>query len=438
MSGIHKPHDFVTYMIGLDDSYLGLGPTAFKNMFENLGAKEEGKYGLVWKGQQVKLPIYLISIKTLRYNLFNTRVKPHLQQYIAENNHPEDYFAEIDKDCVTTQRLINSFLSKNPDRKDALDYFTKGNEQLVQEPLIATPDGRLINGNQRLCCYRELFSKDPGKYKHLQTAYVAFLPDYGTYDEERALEATFQDTKLIGAMFDWVQQGLWLIEQLEDKSAAQIGKTIGKSEAEIKAHIGRIQLAEEFLKYIGKPNYWVMLRDEMNLNQAFQTLQKELTKLKTKNQRVKLKNLSFKLMQDTDEATKGKGTSVHLLIIKAAKRLPKLNVSKPKVSKPKSIDADPLFAPLPVTPTDEKVVEKEIDLDSIPGGDLTDLILDVDKVEVDKQKARNEKAYGEKQLKAANTSLENIIINWNTIDKNGLEKLVDEAISKLNQIKQKF
>ena len=140
-------------MIGLDDSNLGLGPTAFKNMFQNLDAKEEGSYSLVWKGQQVKLPIYLISIKTLRYNLFNTRVKPHLQQYIAENNYPEDYFAELDKDCVTTQRLINSFLSKNPDRKEALDYFTKGNKQVVQEPLIATPDGRLINGNQRLCCY---------------------------------------------------------------------------------------------------------------------------------------------------------------------------------------------------------------------------------------------------------------------------------------------
>lgn len=425
-------------MIGLDDSNLGLGPTAFKNMFQNLDAKEEGSYSLVWKGQQVKLPIFLISIKTLRYNLFNTRVKPHLQQYIAENNHPEDYFTELDKDCITTQRLINSFLSKNPDRKEALDYFTKGNKQVVQEPLIATPDGRLINGNQRLCCYRELFSKDPGKYNHLQTAYVAFLPDNGTYDEERALEATFQDTKLVGAMFDWVQQGLWLIEQLEDKSAAQIGMTIGKSESDIKAHIGRIQLAEEFLKHIGKPNYWVMLRDEMNLNQAFQTLQKELTKLKTKNQRVKLRNLSFKLMQDTDEATKGKGTSVHLLIIKAAKRLPKLNVSKPNVSKPKSIDTNPLFAPLPVTPADEKPVEEEVDLDSIDGGDLTDLILDIDKVEVDKQKAKNEKAYGEKQLKAANTSLENIINNWNNIDKNGLEKLVDEAILKLSQIKQKF
>ena len=34
MSGIHKPNDFGIYMIGLDDSYLGLGPTAFKNMFQ--------------------------------------------------------------------------------------------------------------------------------------------------------------------------------------------------------------------------------------------------------------------------------------------------------------------------------------------------------------------------------------------------------------------
>ena len=425
-------------MIGVDDSNLGLGPTAFKNMFQNLDAKEEGSYSLVWKGQQVKLPIYLISIKTLRYNLFNTRVKPHLQQYVAENNYPEDYFAELDKDCVTTQRLINSFLSKNPDRKEALDYFTKGNKQVVQEPLIATPDGRLINGNQRLCCYRELFSKDPGKYVHLQTAYVAFLPDNGTYDEERALEATFQDTKLVGAMFDWVQQGLWLIEQLEDKSAAQIGMTIGKSEADIKAHIGRIQLAEEFLKHIGKPNYWVMLRDEMNLLQAFKTLQSELTKLKTKNQRDKLKGMSFKFMEDPDEATKGRGTSVHLLIGKAAKRLAKLKISKPKTQKPKSVNTDPLFAPLPVISEDDKEAEEEIDLESISGGDLTDLVLDIDKVEVDKQKARNEKAYGEKQLKAANTSLENIITNWNNIDKNGLEKLVDEAISKLSQIKQKF
>ena len=93
---------------------------------------------------------------------------------------------------------------------------------------------------------------------------------------------------------------------------------------------------------------------------------------------------------------------------------------------------------MPVISEDDKEAEEEIDLESISGGDLTDLVLDIDKVEVDKQKARNEKAYGEKQLKAANTSLENIITNWNNIDKNGLEKLVDEAISKLSQIKEKF
>ena len=236
----------------------------------------------------------MISIKHLRYNLFNTRVKPHLEQYnISENGRPQDYFDKIDKDCTTTQRLIHTFLSKNPDRKEALKYFRDGNEQVVQEPLISTPDGRLINGNQRLCCYRELYSKDPGKFAHLQTAYVAFLPDNGTYEEERDLEATFQDTKLLGSMFDWIQQGLWLIE-LEDLTAAQIGKIIGKNESEVKSHIHRIQLAEEFLESIGKPRHWVELRDEMNLTQAFKTLQSELVpNLKTKCND-KLKKIAFK------------------------------------------------------------------------------------------------------------------------------------------------
>ena len=107
----------------IDDSYLGLGPTAFNNMFANLGAQSEGWYNVTWKGQNKKLPIYMISVKHLRYNLFNTRLKPHLEQYISENDKTKEYFDNIDKDCTTTQRLVNTFLSKNPDRKEALKAF---------------------------------------------------------------------------------------------------------------------------------------------------------------------------------------------------------------------------------------------------------------------------------------------------------------------------
>ena len=382
----------------------------------------------------------MISIKNLRYNLFNTRVKPHLEQYISENAHPNDYFENIDKDCKTTQRLIHTFLSKNPDRKEALKAFKGGLEQVVQEPLISTPDGRLINGNQRLCCYRELFSNDPGKYSHLQMAYVAFLPDNGSYEEERDLEATFQDTKLLGTMFDWIQQGLWLNEQLEDLTAAQIGKIIGKNESDIKAHIQRIQLAEEFLEEIGKPRHWVELRDEMNLTQAFKTLQTELTKLKTKAQRDKLKKIAFKWMEDPDTATKGKGISVHLMIGKAAKRQSKVKLKPKQKPNTSSEDLDPLLAPLDDSPepSDSTDEDDSIDIDSMEADELTELILDIDKTEVDRQKAKNEKAYGEKQLKAAVTSLDNILSNWDNIDKNGLKKLVNKALSRLGKIKEKL
>ena len=102
--------------------------------------------------------------------------------------------------------------------------------------------------------------------------------------------------------------------KLEDLTAAQIGKIIGKNENDVKSHIHRIQLAEEFLESIGKPRHWVELRDEMNLTRAFKTLQSELTKLKTKAED-KLKKIAFKWMEDPETATKGKGTSVHLMIV---------------------------------------------------------------------------------------------------------------------------
>ena len=42
--------------------------------------------------------------------------------------------------------------------KTALNYFKNPkNEPIIQEPLIATPDGRVLNGNQRLCVFRELY-----------------------------------------------------------------------------------------------------------------------------------------------------------------------------------------------------------------------------------------------------------------------------------------
>jgi hypothetical protein len=143
-------------------------------------------------------------------------------------------------------------------------------------------------------------------------------------------------------------------------------------------------------------------------------------------------------MEDPDTATKGKGISVHLLIGKAAKRLGKVKVKPtPKPQTPDTGDLDPLLTPLDDSPkpNDSADDDDSIDLDSIDVDELTDLIQDIDKTEVDRQKAKNEKAYGEKQLKSAVTSLDNIIGNWDNIDKKGLKTLVNKALARLETIK---
>ena len=69
-------------MAELPDEYLGKSPNSFKRMRESLGSDPVGNIDIKWKGRLVQIPVYRISIKDLRYNLFNTRIKPHLLQNI--------------------------------------------------------------------------------------------------------------------------------------------------------------------------------------------------------------------------------------------------------------------------------------------------------------------------------------------------------------------
>ena len=96
--------------------------------------------------------------------------------------------------------------------------------------------------------FPELYFSDTKKYEKLQQAYVAFLPDNGTAEDERELEATFED-KAGAVPFDWIQSGLWAKEELnKGKTHQQIGKTLGLSEQDVRFEVQKIQLAQEFLE----------------------------------------------------------------------------------------------------------------------------------------------------------------------------------------------
>ena len=424
-------------MTGLDDDDFGLPPNEFRQMRENLEAEPVSKYSIKWKGQNTTLDVYRISIKHLRYNLFNTRIKPHLIEYIAKNSLEENHFEVIDRDSLSTQKMVNNFLRKNPDRKDALKFFKDCNNlPEIQEPLVSTIDGRVLNGNQRLCCFRQLFNADQRMYEHLQTAYVAFLPDNGTAEDERNLEATFQETKLAAVPFDWIQSGIWAIEERKKGvSTTKIGKTLGIKEAQVNLDIQIIKFAEDFLEYSGQANFWHTLR-EMQLKQAFMTLAAQSNKLKSKSDRDKLKSLSFKIMLEPKESGKAAdGKSVHLLIGDFAKNLDDFEIEG---QEEKEVTQDHDFLAGPAKEKTPKKKREKINLNSIKPTSLAKKVADQETIRKAKHQASLDENFAVRQMKVCKTTLENIVEKWSIQKTDGLEELVDEALEHLETIKNKL
>ena len=430
-------------MAELPDEYLGKSPSSFKRMKESLGSDPVGNIDIKWKGRLVQIPVYRISIKDLRYNLFNTRIKPHLLQYVAEHSRKDDYFvSEVDKDARTTQKMINGFLRKNHDRTSALNYFKNPkNVPVVQEPLIATPDGRVLNGNQRLCVFRELYYSNMTKYDQLQQAYVAFLPDNGTPEDERELEATFQETKLAAVPFDWIQSGLWALDEMKKgKTSQEIGKTLGFSEQEVKFEIKRVKLAKEFLEYIEKANYWQELR-EMNLKQAFKTLAQQLNSQKDRDKRQNLKDVTFAFLTDPKNAAKATGKTIHIIIGELAKNIDSIEViseDDDDKDKPEDTEVDDLLKPRKKKTKKPSSPKEKINIKKMKPSEITQIISDTADVAKKTKEAENEKTFAKRQMKSTVTSLERILDNWEKQEKTGLKTIVNEALKKLQQIKKQL
>ena len=424
-------------MSNLPDDAFGLGPTNFLQMKNSLNQDAISRFDTKWKGKQVQLEVYQISIKHLRYNLNNTRVLPHLREYGAKNGHPKSYFEKIDKDSISTQKLIDSFLRKNEDRKAALKFFKQtDNKPETQHPFVCTPDGRILNGNQRLCVFRELYFGNQKKYSHLQTAYVAFLPDNGTAEDERNLESIFQDTELIGSKFDWIQAGLYADEELKKPGVtpASLAKTRGVSEAEMLAEVGRIKLAREFLIYMEMEDYWQTLR-ELPLLQAFKTLYEKMNAEKDIHRREALKQLSFAMMKDPKEAGGEVGTSVHLLIGKAAKNIQTIEIEgkpEPKGTGP----SNTLLKPRSKKKSKTKKPTEKVDVQKETPAQIARKITDVEDVRKKEHEAKVDATFATRQLKSAVTSFDGIIDRWESQNKKGLKTPLKRAIRQLNKIQK--
>ena len=156
------------------------------------------------------------------------------------------------------QEAQHQILKSLADKEGLLDTFKKGRLQ-QKEALIITDEGVVVNGNRRLCVWRELYYSDRIKYSHFQSIRVAVLPDHdpqGIYDLEVALQI-HSDMK---AEYVWHTIAADYKEKIEQGvELDKFAQKQGKSSDEINKLIDCFDYAEQYLESIGHPDEWTLV-----------------------------------------------------------------------------------------------------------------------------------------------------------------------------------
>ena len=224
------------------------------NVFEDsrvvkTGATRKLNIGGVTKNYDV----YAVPLELLFYNDQNDRIATWLSQYSVEdefNNDREKY----------NNRIENFIEESNP---KALNK-TKNNIKAIGQniPGIILNDGRIIDGNRRFTCLRQLHRENIYDYGYFET----IILEGGIANEKqiKILELTIQHgedgkidynpiDKLVGLYRDVVLNELLTIE--EYAQSTNIKTKDAKKELRIAL------LMAEFLEFIGRPNQFYLARE---------------------------------------------------------------------------------------------------------------------------------------------------------------------------------
>src|SRR5690606_11307411 len=116
---------------------------------------------------------------------------------------PQDFF-EKDPESDAVQKAQHEILKGMIKEKGLHDFF-KTHEQ--SNAIILSHEGYVINGNRRLCAWRELFST--GKYPKFSHVRAIVLPPADQKDIDE-LEARLQVHQDIKADYTWTSRALML------------------------------------------------------------------------------------------------------------------------------------------------------------------------------------------------------------------------------------
>lgn len=232
--------------------------------------------------------VYKIKLDQLYYNDQNDRIATWIGQYKMENN-----IKSIDMSDITNYNdIIHGFITES--NREALKN-TQKNIKLIgqQEYGVVLADGRIIDGNRRFTCLRNI-EKETGKTQYFEAVILEHDFVYNA-KQIKKLELRLQHgvdekvdynpvERLVGIYNDIVDKELLTVEEYAD--------SVSKTKGEIEVEVEKAKLLVEYLEFINAPNQFHIART-MNLSDPLKELYVILKKCKDKDVREDLKNVVF-------------------------------------------------------------------------------------------------------------------------------------------------
>jgi hypothetical protein len=246
----------------------------------------DGTKKLTIGGHTDTYPVYKIRLDMLYFNDKNDRIATWISQYKNEQNIDSFDFSNREE----YNSIIHEFITES--NREAMNR-TKINIELVgqRESGVVLNDGRIIDGNRRFTCLRELSEKKP-EFGYLEAVILHHNIEKDV-KQIKLLELNLQHgvdkqvdydpiDRLVGIYNDIVENKL-----LTEEEYAQ-----GIGEKSVKKDLDKAILMVEFLNFMNAPKQFHIARD-LKLDGPLQELIAVLSKARTNQEKENLKKVAF-------------------------------------------------------------------------------------------------------------------------------------------------
>lgn len=248
-------------------------------------------------------PIYQVKLENLYFNDQNDRISTWISQYKADNGADS-----LDKrDIELYNNVIQRFITdSNPNsiKTTQTNIGLFGQKQYG----VVLNDGRIIDGNRRFACLRNL-SKEIGgaKYNYFET--VILDKDYEHNTKQiKMLELQIQIGEEARVDYNPIDKLVGIYRDIEESKLLTVdeyAESTNQSKKEVEKQLGISRLLVEFLEAINVPGQYYIARD-MDLNGPLVETYTILNKILDEDKKQEIKYIVFTnlLMQPVGDMTR--------------------------------------------------------------------------------------------------------------------------------------